>query len=241
MAPTKKGSFEFNPSVLIDIRNKLKISQAEMAKQIGVPPNTLSRWENKATVPDAQSLASIYSLAMDNGITPTFFSIRKDTKPSQIIRDRLLVMWDFCTLGLQAYQVEEAEKWIKSELKRRFHNMNIEIFKAFSHPSQSSATDKLIELGWRVWEEPSSMDKELIDQARSDAGQDLKATILVLITRDNEFIDLIDEMQKKGVRVYLFSPSNTDPDLIEKLAANAGLSGIVFISAYLYCDIKKDK
>ena len=125
MTPTKKGSYEFKPGSLVDIRNKLKISQAEMARQIGVPPNTLSRWENKATVPDAESLASVYSLAMDNGITPTFFGIRKDTKPSQKIRDRLLVMWDFQTLGLQAYQVEEAEKWIKSEIKRRFHNMTV--------------------------------------------------------------------------------------------------------------------
>jgi len=214
MAPTKKGSYEFKPSSLVDIRNKLNISQAEMANRIGVPPNTLSRWENKATVPDAKSLASIYSLAVDHGISPTFFGIRKDTKPSQKIRDRLLVMWDFQTLGLQAYQVEEAERWIKSELKRRFHNMTVEMLKAFSHPSQSSATEKLVESGWRVWEEPSGMDEELIDQARSDAGQDPKATILILITRDAEFIGLIDEMHKKGVRVYLVSPSNTDDDLI---------------------------
>jgi len=217
MTPTKKGSYEFKPGSLVDIRNKLKISQAEMARQIGVPPNTLSRWENKATVPDAESLASVYSLAIDNGITPIFFGIRKDTKPSQKIRDRLLVMWDFQTLGLQAYQVEEAEKWIKSEIKRRFHNMTVEIFKAFSHPSYSSTTDKLVDLGWRVWEEQSGMEDELIDQARSDAGQDPKATILVLITRDDEFIDLIDEMQKKGVRVYLIAPSNTDADLIEEV------------------------
>jgi len=217
MTPTKKGLYEFKPGSLVDIRNKLKISQAEMARQIGVPPNTLSRWENKATVPDAESLASVYSLAMDNGITPAFFGVRKDTKPSQKIRDRLLVMWDFQTLGLQAYQVEEAEKWIKSELKRKFHNMTVEIFKAFSQPSYSSATDKLVELGWRVWEEPRGMEEELIDQARSDAGQDSKATILVLITRDDEFIELIDEMHKKGVRVYLIAPSNTHPDLIEEV------------------------
>ena len=61
------------------------------------------------------------------------------------------------------------------------------------------------------------MEDELIDQARSDAGQDPKATILVLITRDDEFVDLIDEMQKKGVRVYLIAPSNTAPDLIEEV------------------------
>ncbi len=74
-------------------------------------------------------------------------------------------MWDFWTLGPQSYQVEEAEAWIKTELKRRFHNMTVEISKAFAHPSQSNATDKLTELSWRVWEDNSGMDEELIDQA----------------------------------------------------------------------------
>ena len=95
--------------------------------------------------------------------------------------------------------------------------MTVEIFKAFSHPSQSNATDKLTELGWRVWEDNSGMDKELIDRARSDAGQDSEATIFVLITSDGEFIDLIGDLHKKGVRIYLISPSNTDADLIEKV------------------------
>ncbi len=126
-------------------------------------------------------------------------------------------MWDFWTLGPQPYQVEEAEAWIKTELKRRFHNMTVEIFKTFSHPSQSNATDKLINLGWKVWEEPSGMDEELIDHTRSDAGQDHKATILVLITRDEQFIDLIDEMHKKGVRVFLIAPHDADDDLIEEV------------------------
>ena len=182
-----------------------------MASQIGVPPNTLSRWENRSTVPDANSLAR------DNGLTPNFFGIRKDTKPRQKIRDRLLVMWDFWTLGLTEYQVEEAEKWIKAELRKRFHNMSIEIFKTFSHPSQSNATNKLMELGWRVWENNSGMDDELIDQARSDAGQDPQATILVLITRDNVFGDLIEELHKKGVRIYLIAPNNVVADLTDKV------------------------
>ena len=108
MTPAKKGSYEFKPDSLVEIRGKLKISQAEMAKQIGVPPNTLSRWENKATVPDANSLASIYSLAKDHGLTTTFFGIRKDANPSQKMRARLLVMWDFWTLGPQSYQSKKS-------------------------------------------------------------------------------------------------------------------------------------
>ncbi len=231
MAPTKKGSYEFNAGSLVDIRKKLKISQVEMANRIGVPPNTLSRWENKATVPDANSLASIYSIAKDYGLTPTFFGISKETKSSPKIRDRLLVMWDFWTLGPQPYHVEEAEAWIKNEINKRFHNMTVEIFKVFSHPSQSNATDKLTELGWRVWEDNSGMDEELIDHARSDAGQDPEATILVLITSDGEFIDLINELHKKGVRVYLITPNNTNADLIAEIGRKRWIE---WDSSYFY-------
>jgi transcriptional regulator with XRE-family HTH domain len=215
LTPVKKGSYEFKADSLVEIRKKLKISQAEMARQIGVPPNTLSRWENKSTVPDANSLATIYSIAKDNGIVPTFFGIRKDAKTNQKIRDRLLVMWDFWTLGLQSYQVEEAEAWLKDQVKKRTSNTSIELYKAFSHPSQSNATDVLEKLGWRVWEDNSDMDEELIDQVRSDAGQDPEATILFIITRDEQFIDLIDEMQRKGVRVYVVGPSNSNANLVE--------------------------
>ena len=217
MTPTKKGSYEFKPGSLVDIRNKLNLSQAQMAKQIGVPPNTLSRWENKTTVPDAESLATIYSLAKDNGITPNFFGIRKGTKSQQKVRDRLIVMWDFWTSPFQSYQVRDADTWLKNELRKRFRNMSIELYKAYAHPSQSGATDYLLELGWKVWEDYRGMDDELIDHARSDVGQDLKASILVLITRDIQFIDLINEMHQKGVRVYLITPTTTDHRLIESV------------------------
>lgn len=217
MAPTKNGSYEFKPGSLVDIRNKLKISQAEMAKRLGVPPNTLSRWINKATVPDAESLASIYSLAMDHGITPTFFGIRKDAKRSQKVRDRLLVMWDLQTLGVPSQQLEEAESWIRTEVGRRFDRMTHRLFKAFTHPSQSAEADALEKLGWRVWEDDKDIDEEIIDQARSDSGQDSAGTVLVLITRDRNFTDLIEELKIEGVRTYLLGPSSIGDDFIEKV------------------------
>lgn len=78
MTPIKGGLYEFNRDALIETRKLLGISQGRMAELLEVPANTLSRWETGATVPDAGSLAAIYSLAREHGLNPpNFFSVRK--------------------------------------------------------------------------------------------------------------------------------------------------------------------
>ena len=218
MAPIKQGAYEFKAESLIEIRRHLGISQKKMAEHLGIPSNTLSRWENKTTVPDAKHLAGIYSFAKENSINPVFFGFRKVVRDSSKPRNNLLVMWDFRTLGVNANQAAQADTWIRAQLKQKFGKMPHELYKAFSHPSQTNATDILNDdLGWRVWEDNTGMDEELIDQARSDAGQDPHGVIFVLITGDPIFADLIDELQKEGVRVYLIALENTVPQLVEKV------------------------
>lgn len=79
MSPIKQGLYEFKKESLIEIRKKLGLSQGKMAELLGVPANTLSRWETGATIPDAGTLASIYSLARELGLdTPSFFGVRED-------------------------------------------------------------------------------------------------------------------------------------------------------------------
>ena len=39
-----------------------------MADLLGVPPNTLPRWETGWAVPDANSLAAVYSVAMEHHV-----------------------------------------------------------------------------------------------------------------------------------------------------------------------------
>ena len=71
MAPIKAGKYEYRPESLTGLRQQLALKQGKMAELLGIPANTLSRWETGATTPDAEALASIYSLAMDCGILPT--------------------------------------------------------------------------------------------------------------------------------------------------------------------------
>lgn len=95
--------------------------------------------------------------------------------------------------------------------------MTHRLFKAFTHPSQSAEADDLEKKGWRVWEDDRDIEEEIIDQARSDSGQDSAGTVLVLITRDRNFSDLIEELRIEGVRIYLLGPSGIGGDLIEKV------------------------
>ena len=213
----KKGIYEFMPSSIVEIRKRLKLSQAAMANILGVPPNTLSRWETGATVPDANYLALVYSVAKEHNITPIFFGIHRESLQTQKSRYRLIVMWDFQTLGVPTGQVTEADTWIRTEVQRRFSGVSFQLCKAFTYPYQSNAADILESLGWRVWEDDTGIREEIIDQSRSDTGHDPSGTILLLITRDNGFIDLVDDLKTQGVRVYLVAPEFSSQELVEKV------------------------
>ena len=73
MGPARSGRYQFSPDSLVGLRKTLGITQGQMADLLGVPPNTLSRWETSWTVPDANSLASVYSVSMEHHVQPNFF------------------------------------------------------------------------------------------------------------------------------------------------------------------------
>ena len=97
--------------------------------------------------------------------------MRRGPKDVRGPRHRLIVMWDYQTLGMPAMQVSDADSWVRTELNRRFGQTTHRLFKAFTHPSQSMAADELESRGWRVWENDRDIDEEIIDQARSDSGR----------------------------------------------------------------------
>ena len=73
--PVNPGDFEyrFSPSSLLEIREQLGLSQTNLAERLGLPVNTISRWERSETTPDANALAAIYSIAIKDGAEPGFF------------------------------------------------------------------------------------------------------------------------------------------------------------------------
>ena len=219
MAPVRPAGYRFSPESIAQVRTKLGLSQTNMAAALGIPPNTLSRWENGTTTPDADSLAAIYSLAVSKGVTPQFFQRRPNAMQKQA-RDSLFVFWDFQNLPVSAGEVLQRDKWIRDELDRRCTTVTHKVFKAFAR-SMSFALfmpDGAIELldnaGWRIWKDSEDLDEDIIQQCRSDCGQDPEGTILVLATRTGNYRELIDDMRSKGVRVYLMAPQDVSRKLV---------------------------
>ena len=217
MTPTKPMEYEFNAKSLVEVRTKVGLSQVEMAKKLGVPTTTLFRWETGKTKPDAGSLASIYSIAMENQIKPNFFTRRSGVKEKKPVRQKLLTMWDFQNMPVSAEDVPAIDKWIRNEMGKRFPSTTHRRFKAFSHTNQTDATDILLDLEWKVYEDNCDMDEELIDQSRSECLQSPENVILVIITQDRDYLDLIDELKLKGVRIYIMTTQNTSQKLIESV------------------------
>ena len=211
MAALKHGRFVFNRSSIKEVRDKLELSQEQLAQKLGIAKTAVSRWEKGPTKPDADALAAIYSVAFENGIEPSFFK-PSDTKQG---RSRLIVAWDFQNLALLWNEIPKTSEWIKKELAKRFPSVSYNLYKVFASPFHSSATNVLSNEGWRVREYSHDIDEELDSQSWSDCNQALLDTIFVLISRDGDFVDLIQDLRKKGVRVYLIAPENSSQRLIE--------------------------
>ena len=206
LAPTTQGKYEYRPESLIQLRKQLELNQTKMAKLLGVPPNTLSRWETGTTTPDAQSLASLFSIAMEHSVTPEFFQRRRPKPKPSPGRSRLLVKWDFQNVAASVTQVPDLASWIREELDRRFASASHQLYKAFAYYHQSAATDTLLGMRWRVWEDDQDLHDEIVSQAMSDSGQEPEDTTLVLITEDGQYEELVKDLQGRGVRVYLITP-----------------------------------
>lgn len=213
MTPIKQGKYKFIKKSLIDVRTQIGINQKKMAEILGVPSNTLSRWETGATVPDANNLAAFYSVAKEHNITPSFFEIPDSAKSFPY---NLIVIWDFQTSGISPGWLQFTHGNIMGELQKRFGGMN-PLMKVFTDPTQGTEADILKNLGWTVIEEDADIRKHIIDDARSDCGQNPEGTVFILISIDNEFEKLIDELSKKGVKVYVISNQMYNNKLIAKV------------------------
>ena len=204
MAPVNQKQYRFSPESIVQLRERLGLSQAELARSLGVPPNTLSRWEIGTTTPDASSLAAIHSIAMERGITPSFFRKRKQTAK----QSRLLVVWDFQNIPAQDQYLRELDAWIRAECEERFSATSQRTFKAFVRLSQwyrkvSDTASELDDLDWVVQKRSEDLTEEIIHYCKSRCGQDSSLTTLILIANDGVYADIINELKDWGVKVYL--------------------------------------
>ena len=212
MAPVTPGAFTFRKESLTEARKRLGLSQAQMAAKLRVPQNTLSRWENGSTTPDANSLAAIYSVAMENGYMPTFFAPVTQKAP---VRDTPLVYWDGQSVATWLYPIGQLADLIASEVVKRVPHGKQPLFKVFLHSSQATHTVTLESLGWRAWEDDCDWYEDIWSQALSDSGHEPAAAVVFLVTADPDYAELIRQLRAKSVQVYLFAPQQVDKRLAE--------------------------
>ena len=218
MVPAQPGAYRFDPDSLTEVRRRLGLSQREMAERLGVPQNTLSRWETGATTPDAESLAAVYSAGTEGGVMATFFTKQASAKQTAT-RSRALCYWDMANVPVSSFQAERADEFIRQAINERVPHAKTTLLKAFSRPQDSQATDILEARGWRVWEDAGNWDEEIFDHALSDSGQAPDETVVFLITMDAGFVDLVQDLKERGVRVYLIAPPQVAPSFVDAVGS----------------------
>ena len=209
MSPVTPGSYRFSKQSLVDARRRLHLSQAGLAAKVGVPKNTVSRWETGATTPNADALAKIYSIAREKGIMPKFFA---PVKAMVRIRDRALVYWDLDSLNPFGWNADVG-KWdnfIEAEVYKRIPKPAHEQFKVFSETGNSPTLGRLQDLNWDIWEDSSA----LVRHSLSESGQYTETSSVFLITANPACVELIEWLKDDGVLVYLLAPSNVSELLI---------------------------
>ena len=227
MAPVKPSVYIFDPKSITRTRDRLHLTQKQMSEQLGVPVNTLSRWETGSTTPDANSLAAIHSLALKQGHTPGFFkkSPTAKTPTAQVPkgkantgdRQHVIVMLDFQNLGVTAQNVHKLTTWIKGEIANRFPAATRTLLKAFVESNQQAAGDELGRLGWRVWKDVGDWDEDIIQRSKADCGKNPNQKALLLVTKDGDFASLAHHLRGKGVLVYVVGPQGTSQKLINSI------------------------
>ena len=218
MVPVRRQGYKFDRGSIIALRQRLGLSQSQLAGRLGISQNSLSRWETGATTPDADYLAAIYSVGAEEGIVPSFF-VKDAVRENVEVRDVALVYWDIQNLAPTLQSVAERDSFIRAEVKRRVPQAKRKLFKAFSSPAHQIATTQLEQKEWRVWEDEGDWDDEIYDQVLSDAGHSPRSTVVFLLTADGDHTETVEELKRRGVRVYLIAPPTASESLVRAVGA----------------------
>ena len=125
-------AYRFRPAMLRELRERLNLTQAQMAHLLEIPVNTLSRWETGANLPDANALAAIHSIAADRGVTPQFFEERKTPMTERAKRQNIVIHWDYQNFALPGDRIVPFAERLKQYLKLLYPQSNLISAKAYT-------------------------------------------------------------------------------------------------------------
>ncbi len=221
MAPIKPDQFEyaFRPASIEGLRKQLELTQAELAEELDVPVNTVSRWETGTTTPDAKALAALYSVAKGGGVNPHFFQRRVEVTVKRRERTKLMVVWDFQNHGVDAADVVEEWGFAKEYLDLLFpktrssRNLN-----AYLGIYQNAAMEQLEGLRFSVFHGAFDADSQIVQDVEEYCLTNPAKTVLVLISDDGDFVNLLRELRREGVDCYVWGTDQCSQRLITAVA-----------------------
>ena len=166
MTPVRPEDFDymFQPSGLKTLREKLGLTQSEMAVLLDMPVNTLSRWERGSNSPDANALAAIYSIAHERGVSPQFFVRRPSPMTSRMKRETLVFQWDFQNRAVDSRYVREEWSYMERYMEMLFPETDKSIKVAYT--SDWSSHSQLQDSGFKVNSSWQNADSQIISEGR---------------------------------------------------------------------------
>ena len=228
MAPVIPEDFDyvFHPGRLKTLRDSLSLTQADMAALLNMPVNTVSRWERGSNLPDANSLAAMYSIAQERGITPEFFVRKPSPLTARSERRVLAFHWDFQNQGVDSRYIEGEWYYMEQYMGMLFPASSESIRIAYSSGLWMAQTN-LRKIGFRFSSSYQNADALIIREGRRIFGLSetsgyiqLDATghfkldhnryfypersAYILISNDGDYGEYLEELQQAGVETFVW-------------------------------------
>ena len=172
MAPVRPEDFDyvFQPSRLKTLRESLNLTQADMAALLNMPVNTVSRWERGSNLPDANSLAAMYSIAQERGVTPEFFVRKPNPITARSKRRMLAFHWDFQNRGVDSRYIEGEWSCMEQYMRMLFPASDESVRIAYTPGLFWGTHANLSKLGFRVSSSHQNADTQIIQEGRRIFG-----------------------------------------------------------------------
>lgn len=198
-------TYRFDPQSIAKMRTRLGIKQATMAVQLGVKKNVLSEWETGKAEPSLANLAAIYSIGVEHDHLPKFFTLVKKQQPeaqSASVRTTAFVYWDGQNVAPSKKGERVWEGFINEEVRERFPGALVHS-NAFISPNQEKSFSQAE--GWDIKKSRQNQDETIIRQILKNTQESPESKVVFLVALDGGYLNVIKEVQERGVAVYLIT------------------------------------
>lgn len=216
-------AYRFRPAMLRELRERLNLTQAQMAQLLEIPVNTLSRWETGANLPDANALAAIHSIAADRGVTPQFFEERGNAMIKLKNLKNRIIDWDFQNLGLQAEDIartcNELNRYINTLCGRPNNSERYVYATVLTSDGNLSQRTELQKAGFEIVQCAFNADSQIIADGKDlfSPTSDLKPkeSVYVLISNDGDYAQYLKSFRDLGVETFVYGSGKCSDKLIK--------------------------